>query len=278
MDGRTLAGERVPASAARAAAVAARVGRPPRLALVAFAEPDRRPPYIARKVRACAEAGVEARPLILPHDASTAESRLALEEILQTEPVDAVFVEFPFPTQVDAEEIVAAIPPRLDVDVMTPERTRRYLEEGEGPPPLTVSAGLALLDRFDVDVAGLDGVVVAEPSPYATMFTEALARRGARMRRITPTAAAERGPRQAIAEAGLVVSGASQAGILRSGQLKPGAVIIDAGYFNPEGRGDIDTSDGIEHLRALSPVPGGIGPMTVSMLVARVIEFAGAAP
>jgi methylenetetrahydrofolate dehydrogenase (NADP+)/methenyltetrahydrofolate cyclohydrolase len=82
--------------------------------------------------------------------------------------------------------------------------------------------------------------------------------------------------RTSLAECRLVVVSAAHPGIVSAGWLAPDAVAIDAGYFNEGGVGDIDVSDGFGHLRALAPVPGGIGPMTISMLIERVIERAEA--
>lgn len=272
LDGARLARERADGLAARAAAVTRARGRAPRLALLAFSKGDAGPAYVPRKVRACASAGVAVAPLLLPWDATTEAARDALTRMIETEPLDAIFVEFPFPAHVDGEEIVAAVPERLDVDVMTAGRVRRYLEDRTGPPPLTVAAALELLDRLGVDIAGRDGVLVADAFPFTIMFREALSRRGAVMRPLLGPGA--RDLAAAVRDAGLVVAAASSPGLLGSGDLAPGAVAIDAGYFNPGGRGDIDTSAGIGHLGALAPVPGAIGPMTVSMLVERVIAFA----
>ena len=234
-----------------------------------FADDGAEPPFTARKTRACEAAGVEAEPVVLSAEMTTDAARQVVRGLPRRE-VDAVFLEFPFPPQIDGDALMAVVPETLDVDVMTTGRIRRYLEDSEGPPPLTVEAALALLDGYDVDITGLDGVVVGEPSPFTAMFREALARRGARMRPLMAPDAAAGG----IGDAGLVVAVAARPRLMRAGDLPAGAVVIDAGYFNPGGRGDIDTSGGVDHLSALAPVPGGIGPMTVSVLVERVIAFA----
>lgn len=276
LDGARLSAERAPGLAARAAAVTRERGRAPRLGLVAFEGDDGGALYIPRKVRACTAAGIAVIPEILPSSADTDRARGAVAAMVEAESPDAVFVEFPFPAHVDGDAVVAAVPESLDVDVMTDGRTRRYLEDAEGPPPLTVSAALALLDAYDIGIAGLRGVVVAEAFPFTVMFSQALARRGARMAPILPPESADLAER--VGEAGLVVVAASSPGLLSAADLAAGAVVIDAGYFNPGGRGDIDTTAGTGHLRALAPVPGAIGPMTVSMLVERVIEFARERP
>jgi len=272
LDGRRLARERAPGLAARAAETARQRGRPPQLLLVAFAGPDGRAPSAELKLRACQQAGIGAAPILLPAGAGTDDVRRAIADGLAAHAPDAVFVEFPFPEVVDGDAVMASVPESLDVDVMTPGRIRRYLDEGAGVPPLTVAAALALLDRYGVSVAGLDGIVVAEPSPFAEMFRAALARRGARMRPLLPPTAPDL-PEQ-IGAARLVVAAAARPGLIDSALLAPGTVAIDGGYYNPGGRGDIDSAGGTAHLAALAPVPGGLGPMTVSMLLERTIEFA----
>lgn len=269
LDGRALARSRAAELARRAAAITAARGRPPRLALVAFAPQGETPRFLRRKLQACEATGLEAVPRVLPDSIESRRAREVAESLADLKP-DGIFLEFPFPEHIDAAEIVDAVPPVMDVDVMTPARIRRYLNDSDGQPPITVDAMLALLDAHGVGVAGLDTVVVAEAGPFAEMFRQALARRGARVRPLQPPDDAS----PAVRDAELIVSAAARPGLLRSTELAAGAVAIDAGYFNPGGRGDIDTSGGIAHLRALAPVPGAIGPMTVSMLIQRVIEFA----
>ncbi|HET7042428.1 MAG TPA: hypothetical protein VFI13_10430, partial [Gemmatimonadales bacterium] len=184
---------------------------------------------------------------------------------------DGVFVQFPFPADIDGDAFAAAIPAKLDVDVMAPRGVDRYMAGETGLPPVTVTAALLLLDAYGVSVTGRRGLVIGEESPFTAMFREALARRGAEMDAVlrpNMTGLARR-----VGEAGLVVVAAARPGIVRSESLAEGAVAVDVGYFNPGGRGDIDVSGGTNHLAALAPVPGGIGPMTVSALLERVVEF-----
>lgn len=269
LDGRALARARAADLARRVDAVTAIRGHPPRLALVAFAPEDETPPFIGRKLRACEAVGVEAVPKVLPEHVGSPSARELVEGLAELR-LDGIFLEFPFPDHIDAHNVVEGVPQDLDVDVMTAGRTRRYLDHDDGQPPVTVEAALALLDAYDIELEGLDGVIVADASPFAEMFRKAFARRGARMRPLQPPESAAK----RVGDSQLVVSAAARPALLRSDGLAAGAVVIDAGYFNSGGRGDIDTSPGVEHLRALAPVPGAIGPMTVSMLVQRVIEFA----
>ncbi|HEX6590116.1 MAG TPA: tetrahydrofolate dehydrogenase/cyclohydrolase catalytic domain-containing protein [Longimicrobiales bacterium] len=265
MDGRAFAERRAREHAVRAATVRARRGCAPALHLIGFGDDGVTPPSIARKLKSGREAGVETTADILAPDATTADILAAMARTPAH--ADGLFLEFPFPAGVDEGALIDALDPALDVDIMTQPRVDAYMA-GHGPPPATVSAALALLDDGGVDVDGLAGVLLAERSPFTEMFAEAFARRGARMAMVAP-AEAER-----ARHAQLVIACVAQPGALRSEELARGAVVVDAGYFNPGGRGDVDTSGGIAHLGALVPVPGGIGPATIALLIERVIDFA----
>jgi methylenetetrahydrofolate dehydrogenase (NADP+)/methenyltetrahydrofolate cyclohydrolase len=257
----------------RAAAVAERRGRPPRLLLVAFGDGGHAP-HVDRKVRAGARMNAEIVPLILPLDSSTAAARASVAARVGDLDPDAVFLQFPFPIAIEADQLAAAVPEALDVDVMTPGRVERYFAGDDDLPPVTVTAALELLAGYAVDVRGLDGVVVAEASPFASMFREALARSGARMSPlISPDAD---GLADVLHRFGLVVVAAARPRLVRSTDLAPGTIAIDVGYFNPGAVGDIDMRDGVGHLAAIAPVPGGIGPMTIHSLIERTVAFAEA--
>jgi methylenetetrahydrofolate dehydrogenase (NADP+) / methenyltetrahydrofolate cyclohydrolase len=272
LDGTALARRRATGLAARAGAVTESRGRAPGVLIVAFADGGGRAPFVARKLQACARAGVTATPLILPADVDAPRAIRLMRATLREGRFDGVFVQVPFPEGFDGDALVAAIPVDLDIDVMTVARSERFMNGEADTPPITVSAALLLLDAWAVPIAGRRGIVVAHVSAFAEMFRAALARRGAVLDAIVEPSAT--GLDERVGGAGLVVVAAATPGLVRSSWLADGAVAIDVGYFNAGGRGDIDTNAGIDHLTAIAPVPGGIGPMTVSALVERVIAFA----
>jgi methylenetetrahydrofolate dehydrogenase (NADP+)/methenyltetrahydrofolate cyclohydrolase len=272
LDGVSLARRREAMLAERAAAVLSRRGRAPGLLLVAFSDEQDGVPHIDRKLRMCAAAGVDATPLIIPSSVHTREATSRMQDLLKDRSFDGVFVQFPFPDTIDGDAFASAIPAELDVDIMTPVRTAQFMNGIATLPPVTVSAGLLLLDEYDVSLADRRGIVVARQSPFSLMFRAALSLRGADMAPLAPPDAPDLDER--LRDAELVVVAGATPGLVQSTTLPPGVVAIDAGYFNPGGRGDIDVSGGIDHLAAISPVPGGIGPLTVSALIERVVLFA----
>lgn len=272
LDGVRLATRRLPSLVVRSRAVVQRRGRAPRLGILAFAAADGRAPHVAGKVRAGTTAGVEVVVRVVPWAAGVDQARRVLETLVRDDDLDGLFVQFPYPDAAWGAQLEAMIPALVDVDVMSPETVKRVLNGIEPLPPVTVSAALELLDAHGVRVAGRRGLVIAEPSDFAAMFRLAFVRRGVQMlplMRSTDTTLPER-----LREVTFVIAAAGLPGSVRADQLAPGTVAIDVGYFNPGGRGDFDIDEGIAHLDAIAPVPGSIGPMTVSCLVERTILFA----
>lgn len=271
LDGSRLARERTPRLAAKAQEVLRRRGRPPSLLLLAFGD-DGHAAHVNRKLAAAAAVGVSVVPLILPTSTTTEAAAGALRRTMQQAAPDAVFLQVPFPPHVSELELAREIPAASDVDTMNPAVADRYFEIGDVPPPVTVTAALLLFDAFAVSIAGTMGVVIADLSPFSRMFCEALLRHGAHSVALVPPDSSDLN--RHLEQASLVVVSVGKPGVLDAARIAPGSIIVDVGYFNPGGRGDVDTRQGTEHLAALSPVPGGIGPMTVSALLERTIEFA----
>jgi methylenetetrahydrofolate dehydrogenase (NADP+)/methenyltetrahydrofolate cyclohydrolase len=272
LDGVRLAAQRLNNLLARSRAVVQRRGMAPRLGILAFADADGRAPHVAGKVRAGAAAGVEVIVRVVPWAADIDEARRVLETLMRDDGMDGIFVLVPYPDAAWAPQLEAMIPPAVDVDVMSPERVTGVLNGVERLPPVTVSAALALIDAHDVRVAGRRGLVIAEPSDFAAMFRLAFVRCGVQM--LPLIRPAETTLHERLREVTVVIAAAGIPGSVRANQLAPGTVAIDVGYFNPGGRGDIDINERIAHLDAIAPVPGSIGPMTVSCLVERTILFA----
>lgn len=272
LDGVRLAAQRSPDLVARARAVAATSGAVPRLGILAFADADGRAPHVAGKVRAGAAAGVEVIVRVVPRTADLHEAHAMLKALAHDDRLDGIFVQFPYPDAAWGPQLEALIPASVDVDVMSPERVQRVMSGVERLPPVTVGAALALLDAHAVRVEGRRGLVIAEPSDFAAMFRLAFAQRGVQMLPLMrPT---DPNLHEQLREVMVVIAAGGRPGSVRADHLAAGTVAIDVGYFNPGGRGDIDITGGVAHLDAIAPVPGSIGPMTVSCLVERTILFA----
>lgn len=272
LDGSALAARRLPGLRARAQALGAARGRLPSLGILGFADASGKVPHVAPKLRAAEASGVAVRVEALPVGATLADAIAATERLRSDPDLDGLFVQFPYPEASWGEAIESLIPPALDVDVMAPREVQRFMRDASMLPPVTVSAALALMDDAGIALADRDGVVIAEPSPFAEMFRLAFARRGVRMSGLVSPQDAMHDA--AVRGASLVIVAAGMPGAVDAMALAEGAVAIDVGYFNPGARGDVAHATTARHLDAVVPVPGGIGPMTISALLERVILFA----
>jgi len=259
IDGRALAGR---IRAAVGAAIA-RLGLRPGLGVVLVGGDPASHLYVALKEKACAEAGIFFERIDFPDDASQEDVLAAVARLNADQAIDAILVQLPLPSQLDADTVVAAIDPRKDVDGFHPENLRRYLE-GSGPMPGLVEAISLLLDDAGAPAEGL-ACVRANSAVFSMPVEVMLERRG-----LSPT--------EDCRAADVVVTALGKPKSLTSGQVKPGAIVIDVGTTRVEGRtvGDAD-AEGLEGAAgALTPVPGGVGPMTVALLIKKTLELARA--
>lgn len=257
IDGRPLAAQLRAAVASRVA----QLGFTPGLGVVLVGDDPASHLYVGLKEKACAEAGIAFRRVTLPADASQDAVLAAVEALNADDAIDAVLVQLPLPSPIDPDEVIAAMDPAKDVDGFHPESLRAYLA-GDGPMPILVEAISTLLDAGGAPAQGLSCVLAKSPvfsAPLETM----LERRG------LPSTDDSR-------DADVVVTALGRPGSLGADQVKPGAVVIDVGTTRVGSRtvGDADAEalDGV--AAALTPVPGGVGPMTVAMLLKKTLELA----
>lgn len=243
----------------------------PRLLLLAFEGADGAARGVAGKVTACTEVGVEVQCLVLPYHTDTDGALFAVQRALPLARPDAVFMQLPFPPGVDSDRLADCIPPGADIDVMGPGSFRDFLEGRLFRPPLASVAMIALLEAGEIPLMGQVAAVVGEKTPGNWMLRRALEDCGVRVTLVSPGS-----PDLAVEleTASVVLTGAARPGVISSRLIAPGSVVLDGGYFNPGGRGDVDVSAGIAHLGAFAPVPGGVGPMMVSALAEAVISRA----
>lgn len=243
------------------AAEIARAGIRPGLGVVLVGDDQASHLYVALKERACAEAGIFFERRLFPTDTPQTEVIAAIEDFDRRDDIDAILVQLPLPPQIDADAAVAAIDPAKDVDGFHPENLRAYLD-GDGAAPGLIEAISLLLDAGGAPQHGLACTLANSPvfsMPLETM----LERRG-----LSAT--------EDSRSADVVVTALGDPGSLKAEDIKPGAIVIDVGTSRVEGRtvGDADATglDGV--AGALTPVPGGVGPMTVALLIKRTMELA----
>ena len=267
MDGKALATE-IRADVAREVAEVGHVG----LATVLVGDDPASHVYISLKQKAAAEAGIDARDVRLPREASEEEVLALVDSLNGDDSVDGVLVQLPLPGQLDEARVTRAVSPAKDVDGIHPVNAGNlYL----GTPlhvPATPAGCMALLAAYDVDPAGKEAVVIGRSEivgrPVAMLLLQANATVTMCHSKTTDLAGEVR-------RADIVVAAVGVPGIVTSAMVKPGAAVIDVGLTRTdEGiRGDVDpaVADVAGHL---TPMPGGTGPMTIALLLRSAVKAA----
>jgi len=274
IDGKALAREIEARARKRSEELAALPGgRRPGLAVVLVGEDPASCVYVRNKTRACERAGVSSHEYRLPADTDQ-KALLDLIGRLNADPaVDGILVQLPLPKQIRASAVIEAIDPGKDVDGFHMLSAGALLvgRRDEGFRPCTPAGVMKMLESVGVNPEGLEAVVVGRSNivgkPQALMLLEDHA---------TVTVAHSRTPNLAeiTRRADILVAAAGRARMITGDMVKPGAVVIDVGMNRDEdGKlcGDVDEKSVAEVARALSPVPGGVGPMTIAMLISNTV-------
>jgi methylenetetrahydrofolate dehydrogenase (NADP+)/methenyltetrahydrofolate cyclohydrolase len=273
LDGRAIAKQVQAESAARAAALAAR-GVVPGLAVVLVGDDPASAIYVRGKTKACSEAGVRAFDHRMPAATSEAELTELVQSLNRNREVDGILVQLPLPRGVDQTRVLAAISPDKDVDGFHPVNVGRLWAGLPGFVPCTPAGVMRLLDEAGQDLRGAEAVVIGRSNivgkPMAALLLAAHATVSVCHSRTRDLAAH-------VARADVVVAAVGQPGLVRGDWVKPGATVIDVGMNRrPDGKlvGDVEFAAAAERAGVITPVPGGVGPMTIAMLVRATVESA----
>jgi methylenetetrahydrofolate dehydrogenase (NADP+) / methenyltetrahydrofolate cyclohydrolase len=266
IDGRAVAGavkERVKVDRA---AFEEEFGRAPGLATVLVGEDPASQVYIGMKVKACEEVGI--RSIHQQPDAAIRQEELeALVEGLNAdEEVDGILVQMPLPDHLDEDRIVALIDPAKDVDGLTPVNAGLLAHGTPGLTPCTPAGVMELLEHEGVEVEGAHAVVVGRSKLVGVPVSRLLLMANAT---VTMCHSRTRDLDAVCAQADILVAAVGVPKLLGAASVKPGAVVIDVGVNRLEDGlvGDVDFDAAAEVAAAITPVPGGVGPMTIAMLL-----------
>ena len=273
LDGKSAARdvrERVRADAAR---LAEQHGLRPGLAAVLVGDDPASKIYVDNKEKACAETGLLSKRFNLP--ATTGEEDLlALIERLNTdEEIHGILLQLPLPKGLDEKRILAAISPEKDVDGLHPVNQGRLLAGEPGLRPCTPLGVMELVERTGVELAGSHAVVVGRSvlvgKPVAFLLLE-------RHATVTICHSRTRDLAAEVGRADVLVAAIGKPEAIRGEWIRPGSVVIDVGINRtPAGlRGDVEFAAARERAAWITPVPGGVGPMTIAMLLANTVTAA----
>ncbi len=272
VDGKALANQ-IRSELAREVATLVEAGRrPPQLAVVLVGDDPASASYIKGKRRACARVGFESTERDLPASASEADVLDAVAQLNADPDVDGILVQLPLPPAVRASAVAEAIDPAKDVDGLHPHNLGLLVLNRTGPRPCTPSGVMRLLDHYGIPTSGKRAVVVGRSFLVGRPLALMLSAKGADA---TVALAHSRTEDLAVVtrEADILVAAVGVASLIGARHVKPGAVVIDVGINrSDEGLvGDVDFDAVSEVASAVTPVPGGVGPMTRAMLMANTV-------
>ncbi len=244
----------------------------PGLAVVLVGSDPPSAAYVRGKVKACRQVGFHSVQVDLPATASTADVLASVGALNRDPAVHGILVQLPLPPQVDAARVIQAIDSAKDVDGLHPDNLGRLISGRPGLVPCTPAGVITLLDHYAIPIAGRRAVVLGRSVLVGLPLSLLLMQRDAT---VTVLHRQSPDPREHTRQADLVVSAVGRPGILGADWIKPGAVVVDVGITRtPAGLvGDADPSVA-SVASALTPVPGGVGPMTVATLLANTLRAA----
>ncbi|MFC8513703.1 bifunctional 5,10-methylenetetrahydrofolate dehydrogenase/5,10-methenyltetrahydrofolate cyclohydrolase [Streptomyces sp. NPDC057257] len=270
MDGTALARRIVEATAKKAADLIDRTGTAPCLATVLVGEDPASVTYVRMKQNRCRKAGIESRHVALPAATTTAQLVATLRELSDDPTVHGILLQHPMGEHIDERAAFEAIAPEKDVDGVTFASFATMSFGLPGFVSCTPGGIVRLLDEYDVDPAGKRAVVVGRSAILGKPAGMLLLARDAT---VTYCHSRTRDLSSVVREADIVVAAVGRPRLIRGEDIKPGAVVIDAGY-NPGNVGDVDFDSAVERASLITPVPGGVGPMTIATLLEQTVDAA----
>ena len=273
IDGRAAAAELRAEVAAGVATFRERHGRAPGLVGVQVGDDPASEIYQAGKAKAAEEAGMVSRRVVLPGETTQAELDALIDELNADDAVDGMLVQLPVPDQLSEVAIANRIHPDKDVDGFSPINLGRLIRGEPGSVPCTPAGIMWLLDRAGVELEGAEAAVVGRSlivgKPMALLLTS-------RSATVTVAHSRTRDLPGLCRRADVLVAAVGRPEMIRGDWIKPGAAVIDVGINRTDDGlvGDVAGAEAAETAGWLTPVPGGVGPMTIAYLLANTLDAA----
>jgi methylenetetrahydrofolate dehydrogenase (NADP+) / methenyltetrahydrofolate cyclohydrolase len=276
LDGKALAHEVRARIADDVARLRADHGVVPGLAAVIVGEDPASKVYVGMKHRASEAAGMHSRQVELPAETTQEALEAVVEDLNDDDAIDGILVQLPLPDHLDARRVQELIVPAKDVDALNPYTAGRLAIGDPTFLSCTPYGVLEILEHAGVEVAGADVVIVGRSNLVGRPLSVMLTLKG-RDATVTLAHSRTRDLAAVCRRADVLIAAVGVAGLVTADMVKPGAVVIDVGTNRTEdGKlvGDVDFDAVAEVAGAITPVPGGVGPMTVTMLLQNTLEAA----
>lgn len=270
MDGRALGKRLRDAAKAKVEQIKSETGAWPTLATVLVGDDPASATYVRMKRKRCEEAGITSVIVELPRDASTEQVVGEVAKLGADPAVHAILVQHPVPKPIDRRAVFEAIPVEKDIDGVTSATLGRVILGMPGFIPCTPAGIMRLLDEYHVEIDGAHAVVIGRSAILGRPMASMLINRHAT---VTLCHSRTRQLPTIVRGADIVIAAVGKPRFVQGGWIKVGAVVIDAGY-NEGNIGDVDFAGAIEPASLITPVPGGVGPMTIATLVWHAVQAA----
>ena len=246
--------------------------RVPQLAVILVGDNQASQTYVRNKERGCHYVGMDS--LVMRHDENFTEKELLeeIEQLNQDENVDGILVQLPLPKHIDENRVLKAIAPAKDVDGFYPENVAQLFLGQHSLVPCTPKGMMVLLDEIGYDLTGKEVVVVGRSNIVGKPVALLCLQRNAT---VTIAHSKTENLKEVCQRADVLIAAVGKAKMITKDYVKDGAVILDVGINRDENNklcGDVDYEDVKDKAYAITPVPGGIGPMTITMLLKNTLE------
>jgi methylenetetrahydrofolate dehydrogenase (NADP+)/methenyltetrahydrofolate cyclohydrolase len=250
-------------------------GTAPGLATVLIGDDPASEVYVRNKRRLSLETGMLDQHRHLPGDVDQETAAALLDELAADPAVSGILLQLPTPRHLDSDALIARLPAEKDVDGLTTLNAGLLAQGRPGLRPCTPAGVMTLLDEYDVPLAGVEAVVVGRSPLVGKPMAQLLLGRHAT---VTTCHSRTRDVAEVCRRADVLVVAAGIPGLIGADAIKPGATVIDVGIHRGENglRGDVDYAAAAEVAGLITPVPGGVGPMTIAMLLANTLTAARA--
>ena len=231
--------------------------------------------YVANKHKKAQEAGMVSKGLQLPADATQAQVEKAVSELVADKTVHGILVQLPLPKHINTEAVLALLPVEKDVDGLTERSLGRLVRDLPGHVPCTPLGVVRILQRYNIETVGKRVVVIGRSALVGLPQMLLLVRRGADAT-VTVAHKSTKDMIEVCREADIIIAAAGAARMVTAAHVKPGATVIDVGVtrINNKIVGDVDF-DAVQAIAgAITPMPGGTGPMTIACLLENTLEAA----
>jgi len=274
LDGKAVSAKQRQKSATRAGEFKAKFGRAPGLAVVKVGEDPASAVYVRNKRKACKECGIASFAHDLPASTTREELLALIEKLNLDDAVDGILLQLPLPKGLDSTEIMDTIDPAKDVDGFHPTNTGLLAQKRPGLRPCTPWGVIKLAEEYKLDLVGLRACVVGASNIVGRpMALELLLARST----VTVCHTGTKDLRAEVQRADLVVAAVGKAAYIPGEWIREGALVFDVGINRgADGKlcGDVEYASAAERAAWITPVPGGVGPMTIAMLLSNTVDAA----